>query len=88
MAQLLPRISIPLLTLLGCLAYTGQPQAQTSLPQPSIHKAPPAHKIKRPPLGERPSPAEARKEGVADQTRMRPPQGSAAGGIADVPVKR
>lgn len=44
--------------------------------------------LARPVLGERPSPAEAFRAGEVEQTRMRPPEGSASGGKPDVPVSR
>lgn len=44
--------------------------------------------LARPDLGERPSPAEALRAGEVEQTRMRPPEGSASGGKPDVPVSR
>ncbi len=44
--------------------------------------------LARPALGERLSPAEALRAGEVEQTRMRPPEGSASGGKPDVPVSR
>jgi cytochrome c556 len=44
--------------------------------------------LARPAIGERPSPAEALRAGEIEQTRMRPPEGSASGGQPDIPASR
>ncbi|MGJ3262055.1 MAG: hypothetical protein ACFE0R_02375 [Salinarimonas sp.] len=44
--------------------------------------------LEEPPLGERPTPAEARRRGELDETLMRPRGGSATGGKPDVPPER
>lgn len=41
-----------------------------------------------PPIGERPTPAEAREADLEDRILMRPPGGDAAGGRPDIPVER
>ncbi|WP_372422550.1 hypothetical protein [Salinarimonas chemoclinalis] len=44
--------------------------------------------LDRPNLGDRPTPAEARRRGEADETLMRPRGGSATGGEPDFPLER
>ncbi|WP_029031361.1 hypothetical protein [Salinarimonas rosea] len=44
--------------------------------------------LETPALGDRPTPAEARRRGEVGETRMRPRGGSATGGKPDVPPER
>lgn len=57
--------------------------AEANAPDPEATGA-----LIEPPIGERPTPAEAREADLEDRILMRPPGGDATGGRPDMPVER